>query len=117
MTTYDEVLVDEVISILDGLQMVLKALLALLKHILLKLQVVQVSIFLLLFLEGALDIFLVNLALDGLKLHTLVLLLDLFLYLRPETVDFAILFQMLNRLNFGFVIHDVALLFGNVGSC
>ena len=38
--TYDEVLVDQIISVLDGLQVILQASLALLEHALLQLEII-----------------------------------------------------------------------------
>ena len=38
--TYDKVLVDQIISVLDGLQVIVQAHLALLKHALLQLQII-----------------------------------------------------------------------------
>ena len=42
--TYDKVLVDQIISVLDGLQVILQASLALLEHALLQLEIIQVSL-------------------------------------------------------------------------
>ena len=69
-------LVDQIISVLDGLQVIVQAHLALLKHALLQLQIIKVGLAIFLLLDVPLHLLLFNLALYGLHLHALVLLLD-----------------------------------------
>ena len=70
----------------------------------------------LLLLDVPLHLFLFNLALDSLHLHALVLLLDFRLDLGTVRVDLAVLLQVLDRFDFLFVVHYVALLLGHVCS-
>ena len=69
-------LVDQIISVLDRLQVIVQTHLALLKHALLQLQIIEVGLAIFLLLDVPLHLLFFNLALDSLHLHALVLLLD-----------------------------------------
>ena len=110
-------LVDQVISVLDALQVLVEPLLTPLMHLALQLQISDVLGTLLPGQGGTLFLLLLHLLLDLLKLHAPVLLLDHLLVRRSLLIHLTIVLQRVKCLNFGLILHDISLLLHRIRMC